>query len=86
MEQLQDRAGGAASSPVPRPGAARLRLGAPTQARAGLAASLGRREEAIALIQRALAEGMDLTTVHADAAFEPLINDPRFRSLLRPKP
>ena len=59
--------------------------GGPAVSRADLAALLGRREEAVALLARALAEGAIVSAVHTDPDLESLRGYPPFEALLKPK-
>ena len=59
--------------------------GGPAVSRADLAALLGRREEAVALLARALAEGALVSAVHTDPDLESLRGYPPFEALLKPK-
>ena len=60
-------------------------LGRPTAARACIAALLGEREEAVALLRESAAEGVSLPFQHRDMDLEPLIGYPPFEELVRPK-
>jgi tetratricopeptide (TPR) repeat protein len=60
--------------------------GAHTLWRARIAALLGDREQALALLHESLAQGqIFLLRLHTDADLDPLRNHPSFRELLRPK-
>ena len=60
--------------------------GAPSYNRAVIAALLGEREGAVALLQRAFAEGPPCTVdVHHDVDLESLLDYPPFQELLKPK-
>ena len=60
--------------------------GDPSHARARIAAALGDRQQAVALLQRAFAEGRPFDMdVHQNMDFESLRDYPPFPDLLKPK-
>jgi hypothetical protein len=59
--------------------------GAPAGWRADIAALLGRREQALALLKQAFTEGYLVFAAHRDSNLEALRGYPPFETLLKPK-
>ena len=53
--------------------------------RAGIAALLDEKEQAVSLLRQAHEEGQALSRIHGDTDFEPLRGYPPFEELMRPK-
>ena len=56
-----------------------------TRGRAVIAAWLGEKDRAVALLREALAQGQTCQEMHADYLLLPLWNEPGFQELLKPK-
>jgi tetratricopeptide (TPR) repeat protein len=63
----------------------RYMLGGNTYQRARIHALLGDRETAVDLLQTAILQGINSSSVHADLAFDSLRDYPPFQDLIRPK-
>ncbi len=84
--RLGDRTGALEISEALRQLKSPYLFGRQTSRRACIAAVLGERDQAVALLRQAFAEGVPYgARIHTDIALESLRNDPEFNELLRPK-